>query len=351
MKYGVDISEYDNTINYNEFKQQIDFAIIRVGYGISRTELQRDKLIEEHYNNLKYDIPLGAYYYAYSTNYDQGRQEAENCLDYIGEKTFELPIFYDLEEERNTMEGARGFVDRIREEGLKAGIYCSTSFYKRKFAGIDCDCLWLAEFGSNNGQVPSSEPRWDWNIWQYSSKGSLPGWNRDGAGDVDLAKDYVIDGSSPEPQPEPGPQPEPPQPEPGPQPITKEQIMEIQSWLNNTYNTGIEENGEWSDYTYSALVSGLQIEYNKQFDRGLKVDGMYGPQTSAAYITLRIGAHGNITRILQGILICKGYDQGGFDGDFGDGTETAVYSMQRDQGLEANGICNQQSWDRLFDYR
>lgn len=349
MKHGVDISEYDNKIDYDVFKQQIDFAIIRIGYGIQNRGDQIDKLLDEHYNNLKYDIPLGAYYYAYGTNYEQGRQEAENCLDYIGEKTFELPIFYDLEEERNTYECAMGFIDRIREEGLKAGIYCSTSFYKRKFAGIDCDCLWLAEYGSNNGEIPSKEPRFDYDIWQYSSLGTYDGWNR--RGDVDLAKDYVIDGSSPEPQPEPGPQPEPPQPEPGPHPITKEQIMEIQSWLNNTYNTGIEENGEWSDYTYSALVSGLQIEYNKQFNRGLKVDGMYGPQTSAAYITLRIGAHGNITRILQGILTCKGYDQGGFDGDFGDGTETAVYSMQRDQGLDANGICNQQSWDRLFDYR
>ena len=62
MKYGVDISEYDNKIDYDVFKKQIDFAIIRVGYGIQRREDQIDSLLDTHYNNLKYDIPLGAYY-------------------------------------------------------------------------------------------------------------------------------------------------------------------------------------------------------------------------------------------------------------------------------------------------
>jgi GH25 family lysozyme M1 (1,4-beta-N-acetylmuramidase) len=339
MKYGVDISEYDNKIDYDIFKQQIDFAIIRVGYGVQTSDNQIDKLLDEHYNNLKYDIPLGAYYYAYSTNYDQGRKEAENCIEYMAEKTFELPIFYDLEEERNTMEGARGFVDRIREQGLKAGIYCSTSFYKRKFEGIDCDCLWLAEYGSNTGEVPSQEPRYDYDIWQYSSLGTYDGWNR--RGDVDLAKDYVIDGMTPTPVP-----PEPPAP-----PTPEGEIAEIQEWLNATYNTGIEVNDEWNDYTYSSLVSGLQIELNRQFGRNLSVDGIYGARTSDAYCTLRKGAKGNITRILQGILICKGYNQGGFDGIFGNGTEEALMNMQEDQELLVDGVCGRQSWDRLFDFR
>ena len=36
---------------------------------------------------------------------------------------------------------------------------------------------------------------------------------------------------------------------------------------------------------------------------------------------------------------------------FGDGTETAVFNMQQDQQLNPTGVCNQASWDRLFDYR
>lgn len=260
----------------------------------------------------------------------------------MAEKTFELPIFYDLEETgRNTMDCANGFVDRIREAGLKAGIYCMTSFYNSTLEGVDCDCLWLAEYGSNNGEIPSSEPRWDYDIWQYSSRGSIDGWNR--RGDVDLAQDYVIDGDTPQPTP-----PTPPTP---PQPTPQGEIAEIQQWLNDTYNTGIAVDDIWGDYTYSALVSGLQIELNRQFNRGLVVDGIYGENTSKAYCTLRKGASGNITRILQGILICKGYNQGGFDGDFGNGTEEALVNMQQDQQLMVDGICGRQSWDRLFDYR
>lgn len=304
MKYGVDLSCFDNNIDYDTFKQNIDFAIIRVGYGIQTRDDQIDSLLDIHYNNLKYDVPLGAYYYGYARTYEEGRQEAENCLEYMAEKTFELPIFYDLEKtSRNTMDCANGFVDRIREAGLKAGIYCMTSFYNSTLEGVDCDCLWLAEYGSNNGEIPSSEPRFDYDIWQYSSLGTYDGWNR--RGDVDIAKDYVIDEMEPTPAPTPQPQPTP-----------QGEIAEIQQWLNDTYNTGIEVNNEWNDYTYSSLVSGLQIELNRQFGRNLVVDGIYGAKTSDAYCTLRRGARGNITRILQGILICKGYNQGGFDGIF-----------------------------------
>ena len=339
MKFGVDVSCYDNNIDYATFRQNIQYAIIRVGYGVSyMPDSQRDTLFDRHYSNLKGYVPLGAYYYAYATNYDQGRKEAENCLAYMGDKTFELPIFYDLEESRNTYDAGRGFVDRIREAGLKAGIYCSTSFYKNKFNGIDCDCLWLAEYGSNNGQVPSSEPRYRYDIWQYSSKGSVAGWNRQG--DVDTAQDYVIDGVTPTPTPTPVP----------PQPI-QGAVAEIQQWLNDTYGFTLAVDNDFGSHTFHALVRAYQIELNIQFGRGIAVDGDYGRETSAAYVTLREGAQGNITRICQALLICYGYDTNGFDGDFQHGTAQAVESYQRNNGLKPDKVVGRNTWDKLFQYR
>lgn len=354
MKYGVDISEYDNKIDYDVFKQQIDFAIIRIGYGIQNRGDQIDKLLDEHYNNLKYDIPLGAYYYAYGTNYEQGRQEAENCLDYIGKKTFELPIFYDLEEERNTMEGARGFVDRIREEGLKAGIYCSTSFYKRKFAGIDCDCLWLAEYGSNNGEIPSSEPRYIYDIWQYSSLGTYDGWNR--RGDVDLAKDYVLDEITPTPQPQP-------EPTPGRRLIYNGCSGDDVQYLQNKL---IEKGYSLPKYGADSFFGDETESAVRQLqsDAGIDVDGMCGDNTweviesdfskpikpeYPGYL-IYLGRTGEDVRMIQQRLIELGYSCGyyGADSIFGNSTKQAIIAFQRDNGLGIDGIVGLETWNALF---
>lgn len=199
-KIGSDISTYQKNINYDEAINHIDFCIIRVGYGVQYLpQNQRDSEFDNHYNGFKGKLPLGAYYYAYATDYDTGRKEAENCLLYMGDKTFELPIYYDMEEGRNTKEAGQGFVDRIREAGLKAGIYASTSFYKAKdLAEINCDSVWIAQYGSNTGEIPSSKPSVFYNIWQYTSKGYVEGIGNN----IDMD---ITDENAPTPEPTPEP--------------------------------------------------------------------------------------------------------------------------------------------------
>ena len=99
-KLGIDISSYQTNVNYDKvIKNGIEFAILRVGYGVSYLpDSQRDKQFDNHYNGLKGKIPLGAYYYSYAKKIGDGRKEAENCLKYINGKSFEYPIFYDLED-------------------------------------------------------------------------------------------------------------------------------------------------------------------------------------------------------------------------------------------------------------
>ena len=99
-KLGIDISSYQTNVNYDKvIENGIEFAILRVGYGVSYLpDSQRDKQFDNHYNGLKGKIPLGAYYYSYAKKIGDGRKEAENCLKYINGKSFEYPIFYDLED-------------------------------------------------------------------------------------------------------------------------------------------------------------------------------------------------------------------------------------------------------------
>ena len=260
-KIGIDISTYQKNINYDEACKHIEFAILRVGYGVSYLpDSQRDKEFDNHYNGFKGRLPLGAYYYAYGTSYDTGRKEAENCISYMGDKQFEMPIYYDMEENRNTKEAGQGFVDRIREAGLKAGIYASSSFYRSKDLGsINCDSVWIAQYGSNNGNIPTSKPTIPFDLWQYTSKGYVEGIGSNI--DMDIQENDV-------PSPTPSP-------EPTPKPSGNDTIKGIQQWLNDNYGTGIAVDGFYGSQTKKALVKALQTELNKQFNRNLKVDGIF----------------------------------------------------------------------------
>jgi peptidoglycan hydrolase-like protein with peptidoglycan-binding domain len=82
--------------------------------------------------------------------------------------------------------------------------------------------------------------------------------------------------------------------------------------------------GEYGPLTKAGLVKALQTELNKQCGANLDVDGIYGNLTNNAVVNIQYGDQGNITKTLQGLLICNGYSTNGFDGLFGGGTKSAV---------------------------
>ena len=97
------------------------------------------------------------------------------------------------------------------------------------------------------------------------------------------------------------------------------------------------------------LVKELQRELNVQKNAKLAEDGIFGPKTAEAMINVRIGARGNITRIIQKALIKKGYSIfGGIDGIFGSDTDRRVRDFQRNNGLSADGIVGRQTIEKLL---
>jgi GH25 family lysozyme M1 (1,4-beta-N-acetylmuramidase) len=335
---GIDISTWNKQLNYDEVARNIDFVIIRVGYGVSYLpNEQRDELFDSHYNGLKGKTLLGAYYYAYGKSYADGVKEAENCLAYMGDKKFELPIYYDMEEKKNTKEAGQGFVDRIRQAGLKCGIYASTSFYKNKeLADINCDSVWIAQYGSNSGNVPTDEPSVRYDIWQYTSKGYVTGV--EGRVDVNIAKDEIGENiTAPAKQEEPAPVQE----------KKKGDVKDVQKWLNNRYDSGLAVDGIYGPKTKEALVKALQTELNRMYGSNLNVDGIFGPKTKKAIVAYRRGSAGNIVRVIQGLLICNGYNIA-LDGDFGPDTEAAAEDYQRTHPrLVVDKIVGKNTFERL----
>lgn len=98
---------------------------------------------------------------------------------------------------------------------------------------------------------------------------------------------------------------------------------------------------------YDAWVARLQSELNNQFDKGLKVDGLKGPKTLSACVTVKRGAKGNITKLIQERLNSVGFKLS-TDGKFGGGTERAVKVFQKNRGLKQDGIVGTNTWDWLL---
>lgn len=101
---------------------------------------------------------------------------------------------------------------------------------------------------------------------------------------------------------------------------------------------------------YDAWIAALQKECNRQCYSHQAVDGVAGPATLAGCPTVKQGARGGITRLIQQRLIAWGYPCGrsGADGDFGPGTLNAVRVFQQKRGLTADGIVGKNTWRKLL---
>ena len=95
---GIDVSQHQGNIDFGKVKAAgYDFVIIRAGYG--KYASQKDPYFEQNYAGAKAaGLNVGAYWYSYADSTANAKLEAEACLQVIKGKTFEYPIYFDLEE-------------------------------------------------------------------------------------------------------------------------------------------------------------------------------------------------------------------------------------------------------------
>lgn len=196
---GIDISTFQgNNIDFNKVKKSgIDFVIIRAGYG--REASQKDDCFEINYKNAKAaGLKVGAYWYSYAVSVEDAKTEADTCSSIIKGKTFDLPVFMDLEEQSQFNKGKDfcssiviAFCDRMIKNGYRTGLYNSTYYLERYFsdAVINNYTLWVAQY------YKECQYEGKYAIWQYSDSGVVPGIS----GRVDMNYLYdtsIISGSS-----------------------------------------------------------------------------------------------------------------------------------------------------------
>ena len=75
--------------------------------------------------------------------------------------------------------------------------------------------------------------------------------------------------------------------------------------------------------------------------------GIFGNYTKNACVVVEKGDEGNITYLIQAMLICKGYDLD-TDGIFGSITDSKVKEFQKNNNLEVDGLVGKNNFEKLF---
>ena len=314
---AIDVSYCQTNVDYKKVKADgIDTVIIRAGFG--RETYQKDAEFEEHYKRAKAaGLKVGVYWFSYAYSVAEAKKEASACLYCLNARKLDLPVFYDLELASQTKLGkdtltamAVAFSECIKVHGYSAGVYASASWFtsflnyeklKKQYA------IWLAQWETGS-------PCRTCDIWQNSDSGKVNGINGNVDTDIIFNADYKGSSATTITTPK------------------YSGIKAVQAWVGTTVD------GIYGPDTKKKLIMKLQEELNRQFGMNLVVDGIYGVGTHNAIVVISKGCRGNITKVLQGLLICKGYDPNGFDGIYGNGTESAVASYQRIHCLNDDGI-------------
>lgn len=179
MRYIIDISHHQDPakINYDKLAKQVDLVIIRTQYG--------SKTIDRHYKThhkefKKRGIPTAAYAWVRGTSIEGMRQEARDF--YNRTKEFE-PCFWFLDVEEESMKdmraGVKAYVDELRKLGAKKiGAYIAHHLYKKFNLDLkEFDAIWIPRYGPNNGKLHDKKPDYPCDLWQYTDKGKLDGYN------------------------------------------------------------------------------------------------------------------------------------------------------------------------------
>ena len=184
-KNGIDVSSHQGNIDWASVKAAgINFAIIRVGYRGSQTgALVEDSCFKKNIQGATANgINVGVYFFTQATTEAEAVEEASMALTLCSGYNLSYPIFVDTENGSGAArangldKGARtacvaAFCKTIANGGRKAGVYASKSWYNNK---IDASAfsnyfIWVAQYNT------TCNYKGKYNMWQYSSKGSVPG--------------------------------------------------------------------------------------------------------------------------------------------------------------------------------
>ena len=187
----IDVSAYQGAIDWNKVAANKEIKGI-----ILRSTVKSGQLDPRFCENINAIIRtynaafIGAYKFAYTTDYIDAYVEAYNALekmDRCGALAFIDRFFLDLENwsnhytKKEANEVIKGYMDACKDFNVNFGLYCNYDYLKRVIDPTWAHLyLWYARYNKTMGDIAPFKA----NIWQYTSKGKIDGIN----GDVDVSE-------------------------------------------------------------------------------------------------------------------------------------------------------------------
>lgn len=179
--YGVDVSAYNGNVIWSSVKNAgNEFAMLR----ITTRNNQVDATFEQNYNQaIANGVRVGVYKYGYATTVAQAKAEAQSVIRTLNGRKLSFPVAYDVEDATQQVLGKEkltqiidAFQKEIENAGYKFMIYSNTNWLNNyidmnHYADED---VWVARyrsFGLGHGYAGKGNVT----IWQFTSKGNVPG--------------------------------------------------------------------------------------------------------------------------------------------------------------------------------
>jgi GH25 family lysozyme M1 (1,4-beta-N-acetylmuramidase)/DNA-directed RNA polymerase subunit RPC12/RpoP len=143
LGFGLDLSHHSSDVDFEALKSSgVDFVILRVGYYTSL-----DTRFEEYYAAAREaGLDIGVYYFTLAESKEEAIEDAERVAAWLEGKTFEYPIFYDVEDdphysgyapstfsEELIMEIVHTFMTEMVNYGYYPGLYTNNHFLYNLF--------------------------------------------------------------------------------------------------------------------------------------------------------------------------------------------------------------------------
>lgn len=216
---GIDVSHWNDPIDWNKVKPQIDFAILKMGNIGDKRKFWLDEDFERNYNECKrLNIPVGVYVYSYTNNLDNAKLAGQEVANYVKNLNLDLPVYIDMEDNEIKVEGKEkltqiviAFNEEIEKAGKWAGVYANLDWFKNyldRSKLIPRFTSWIAHVDYTNNQ---DKYKGEYDMFQYSWIGHIAGCNgNEGKVDMNIMyRDLIGEIANNKPQPQPTPQPIP----------------------------------------------------------------------------------------------------------------------------------------------
>lgn len=193
---GIDVSSHQSEIDWDAVAASgVDFAILRLGYrGYTEGSVNLDsRFLYNLEEARRVGLDVGVYFFSQAITPEEAVEEAEFVLSVLNGTPLQYPVIFDWESissseaRTDNLDNAvlsqcvQAFCDRIALSGYQPGVYFNKTwgYFRHDQAQLASYYTWFA------GYTEAPDCYYAFDMWQYSSSGSVPGI--EGKVDLDMA--------------------------------------------------------------------------------------------------------------------------------------------------------------------